>query len=244
MPSGLSLFIGMGQSNWSGRTALSDAPYLVSDPRIWNYKLDGTWQNPAADPLMDKTGSLYPVMNDVSPLLGPAQYFAERWLQFHPNEEVGLVQCARGGRFIADYARDLSTATMYGASKARWEAAAVSGTIKGILWYQGEADSDTSGHRDAWEAAFLQLCIDWRSDIGIPNLPIVMAKIAQSTGATAAAHPYTADLQVIQSRIRTGKCAIIQNDDATLYDEVHLSGDSLRTAGYRMADAMRLLGPA
>lgn len=242
MPSGLKIFLGWGQSNMYGVTTLNLAPRYDHASQIWNYQLDGNWQNPAADPICGCATSTYTVLSK-NGLLGPLMSFADQWIRFHPTHSVGLVTCAKSGRLMSDFARSTDTSTMYGAGKARFDAVASAGTITGAIMYQGEANCDTTTHRDEWLTGFTQWCADIRSDTGIPSLPIVLVKIAKFGGQTKIDFPYNSDMKEIQSRVRISRVAIAQIDDAVLFDgEAHLDGASHKLIGTRIADAFRILG--
>src|SRR5690606_19168301 len=71
------------------------------------------------------------------------------------------------GHFQRNDADPNNLATNYGRLRARLEAAGVLGSVKGLLWYQGESDLGvTATHM----AGFSELLNDWRSEIGT-NLP-------------------------------------------------------------------------
>lgn len=50
------------------------------------------------------------------------------------------------------------------------------GTLKAIIWHQGEADCH---HPEAYKEKIIQLMTDLRNDLGMPDLPVVVGQIAQ-----------------------------------------------------------------
>lgn len=252
MPSGLKLFPLFGQSNLTGHGLLSELPagHPAFGSRIWNYKFDGTWQNPAADPLHDETNSVYPIFDiDADYQVGPGLFFADHFARYAPPSwEIGLVPCGRGAHNMSALARPadgVDTTTIYGAARARWEAAAASGTIEGVILYQGEADTGSTALANAWAGKFTQFVADIRSDTGKPNLPVVFVQIGPCSASFLAARPDYPLLQTNQSKmVNINRCVMVPNLDTTLKpgDDVHLDTAGMKVVGQRCADAMRVLG--
>jgi hypothetical protein len=251
MPSGLNIFVLLGQSNMLGKGLLADLPagHPAFASHIWNYKLDGTWQNPPVEPIHDRAGAVYAVLTNGDPFVGPGLFFADHFYRYRSDgPDIGLVPCAVGASSIADWARPpggTDTGTMYGASRARWQAAAESGSIAGVILYQGEADTDSTASANAWAAAFTQLVSDLRSDIGDANLPIVAVQIGPCSAAHLLARPDWPLLQANQAKIvKLPRVAIVQIVDAPLLDgdAQHISTAGQRMCGERIANAMRVLG--
>lgn len=53
----------------------------------------------------------------------------------------------------------------------------VTGTPAGFFWMQGESDSDTLGHANAYQQNLTNFIQRLRSDLGQPNLPVVLGQI-------------------------------------------------------------------
>lgn len=236
------IFICSGQSNMSGRAPLAGAPAHGDLSNVWLFKPNGTWENPPTDPANDPTDATFKVLADVNSMVGPILYFADRWTRFFPTQKIGLVPCAKGGRSISAWSRSLLTNTIYGATLVRALAADDFGPLSGVIFFQGEADCNTTTDRDAWYAAFQQLVTDWRSDFATSDLAIVAAILGPFREDRQVTSPYGDDMRVIQSRINIPRVATVPNYDATLYDDVHLDAASAQRCGFRMADAMRMLG--
>ena len=105
--------------------------------------------------------------------------FAEEYLKNHPGVTVGLVPCASGGKRI-DLLKKGSN--LYRAAMGKSRLALETGTIKGILWHQGESDTVTDERADCYEKKLHQLIADMREDLKTPNLPFIVGDLAQLYG--------------------------------------------------------------
>ena len=250
MPSNLKLFLLFGQSNMAGHGLVSEYP--VGRPahgeQIWNYGFDGVWRNNPVEPLHDLTDCEYPIFDiGVTYGVGPGLFFADHFARHHSGIEIGLVPCGVGGININKLARPgdgVDTTTIYGASRARWEAAAASGTVEGVIFYQGEADTTSTLVADAWAGKFAQFVTNIRSDTGRPDLPFVFVQVGPRAGRFLS-RPDWPLLQSNQAKIvTTPRVAMVPNLDTALKpgDEVHLDTASQQVIGERIANMMRMLG--
>ena len=124
----LQIFLLIGQSNMSGRGPIEPRD-RVPVPRVFKLTQALGWE-PAADPLhFDK-----PAIVGVGPGLSFARCLTER----DPNIEIGLVPAAVGGTSLDEWAPG---GKLYTDAVMRAQAALKRGTLGGILWHQGEADS-------------------------------------------------------------------------------------------------------
>ena len=131
----LHLFLLLGQSNMAGRGRVDgeDPPH----DRIYSLDRDLNWRI-ASDPLhFDK-----PKMVGV----GLGRSFAADYAREHPGAFVGLVPCAVGGSAIESWTpggfHEQTKSHPYDDAMRRAKHALKSGELKGILWHQGESDSN------------------------------------------------------------------------------------------------------
>lgn len=179
----MDIFIISGQSNASGRGLVADVPSFTYRDRVRMWMQNGSGFAPASEPVdNDLGGAQYSVLADASATVGPNMSFGNKYAELRPTTIIGLVVCAVGSSAIASWARNLSTSTPYGAMIARAQAAlafaAVGSRIAGFIWYQGESDCALAALKDAWPAAFTQLVTDVRSDLSLPNLPVIMTVLS------------------------------------------------------------------
>ena len=125
------LFLLAGQSNMAGRAKLEDSA-KTPIPHILAMNRDLKWQ-PATDPLhWDKARAAG----------GMGRPFAEAVLKNSEDIEVGLIPAAFGGTSIRQWSSD---SDLYQTAIKRTKIAMKDGTLKAILWHQGEADSNKRG---------------------------------------------------------------------------------------------------
>jgi len=105
--------------------------------------------------------------------------FAKEYKKHHPNVTVGLVPCASGGKRI-DLLKKGSN--LYRAAMGKSQLDLEMGTIKGILWHQGESDTVTDERADGYEEKLHQLIADVRADFGIRDLPFIAGDLGQLYG--------------------------------------------------------------
>ncbi|OXM87120.1 sialate O-acetylesterase [Paenibacillus rigui] len=179
-PSGMKLFLLIGQSNMAGRGELT-AGELTPVPGVWSLAADLTWKA-AVDPLhYDK-----PEIAGV----GPGLTFAET-IAAQGSQPIGLIPCAVGGTRIE---RWVGGADLYEAALQRARAALPHGELSGILWAQGESDSDDAECARAYEEQYFSLIRDVREDLGCgTKVPFIAAKLG--TFIRESDYPYTRYIQ-------------------------------------------------
>lgn len=163
------LFVLAGQSNMAGRGVVEPSD-TIPHPRIFSVTPDKRWVL-AKEPLQ-----LYqPELTG----LGPGMAFA-RALTEELDEDIyiGLIPCAVGGSSVANW---LSDSLYKGVrlksnftDKLLW--AKEYGTVKGIIWHQGEADA-TAAKLPQYKADLTLLFDYFRGVAGNENLPIIAGEL-------------------------------------------------------------------
>ncbi len=154
------IYLLMGQSNMAGRGILSDSLRDLHDDRVWMLTMDLNW-------VMAK----HPIHFDKPAIagVGPGLSFGITMAKSHPGIKIGLVPCAVGGTSIDKWhpgAFDPATSTHpYDDAVARITEAMKKGKVKGILWLQGEADSNKD-----------------KAPVYLDELKVVVKKIRKLTG--------------------------------------------------------------
>ena len=157
---------------------------------------------------------------------------------------IGLVPCAHGGTSIgpgsatgpgwdpALQLQDPGRKFLYGAMMARFRA--VGGKVKGVLWYQGEADMREE-RAEEYAERFRGLIEEIRSDFGSPDLPFYYAQIGRYVTKDRMRWNKIQEVQRLaeQSIPNVGMVASV---DLPLDDMIHVSGAGLKSAGHRLAN--------
>lgn len=164
------LYLLAGQSNMAGR-GIVDAVSKQSNPKILMLTKDNDWV-PATDPLhFDK-----PTMVGV----GPGLSFAQTMLQHNPTVRIGLIPCAVGGSNIGVWRPgayyEQTKSYPYDDAIRRVKTAMQSGVLKGIIWHQGEADSNPE-RAAQYEANLKALIQAFRREFNTASLPFVAGEL-------------------------------------------------------------------
>ncbi len=222
------LFLLAGQSNMAGRGVVEKED-KVAHPRVFVLGKDGRWK-PAIDPLhYDKPAAG----------VGLGRSFAIELAEKDENIVIGLIPAACGGSPISTWRPGAShTQTKshpYDDAIERTRLAMKQGTLKGILWHQGE--SDGKPHLAAKYKENLQALIArFRKDLDGPQLPFIIGQLGQFPASPWNDAIRTVD-QAHQSLAKDSKTIrFVSSDGLTCNkDNIHFDAASLRTFGQRYA---------
>jgi hypothetical protein len=153
---------------------------------------------------------------------------------------IGLVPCAVGGSSIEQWLNNATYrgVTLYSNFLEKAKAAAQYGTIKGLLWHQGESNTGERSrinYKQKLETFFAKL----RNDLQQPDLPIYMGTLGSYL--TKYSFPYTEEINKdIKEVTESGKnIYLIKTSDFThLKDTIHFDSPSQRSMGKRFAKAV------
>lgn len=223
----LDLFLFIGQSNMAGRGHITD-----------NYKapIKNTY-------LLTPTGEMEPARNPLNKYstirkqldlqgVGPAYSFAKAIVN-KTGHELGLVVNARGGSSIHSWLKGAED-DYYGEALSRIRQAMKFGTLKAIIWHQGESDSQFP---EDYIAKLQKLVADLREDLGDEKLPFIVGELAQwRTNGTSGA--FNEMLRKIPQHIPYSYC-VSSDELVPLMNESdpHFSADSQIILGRRYAEA-------
>jgi hypothetical protein len=118
-----------------------------------------------------------------SAAVGPGMAFGLEMLKANPNVKIGLIPAAVGGSPIESWlpgALDAATGTHpYDDAVARIKLAMQSGVIKGIIWHQGESNSNRPEQVKAYVEQLKELIGRFRKLTGNDNLPFVAGELGR-----------------------------------------------------------------
>ena len=225
------LYLLMGQSNMAGRGKMTEADRRPVS-RVWMLDKENRWV-PAAHPVhFDK-----PKIAGV----GLSIDFAERMCREDPSIHVGLIPCAFGGTPLSRWSKG---GDLYENAVARGQAAIKDGTLKGVLWHQGESDTTSAETAGTYGERLARMIGDLRTDLALPNLPFVAGRLGEFV-VRSERYPYAAKVDAaladLPNRVKRAAC-VSSNGLGHKGDGVHFSADALGELGKRYAAAMvRLL---
>ncbi|WP_128546981.1 sialate O-acetylesterase [Larkinella soli] len=228
------LYLLVGQSNMAGRGTPEPAD-RQPHPHIWVLNRENRWV-PAADPLhFDKPDVIG---------VGPGLTFAREMAKADTSVWIGLIPAAAGGSPIDAWQpggyHDQTKSHPYDDALLRARLAQKDGTLKGILWHQGESDSKPE-LAPAYEAKLIRLIGRFRRELNAPDVPVVVGTLGDFWVArNPAAGPINETLRGLPGKVSRLACV----DAAGLTDKgdhTHFDTPSARELGRRYAAALRKL---
>jgi hypothetical protein len=223
----LDVYLLIGQSNMGGRGAIAPE-YANLIPGVWVLRGADDWvegQNPMNYYSTIQGGDI----NKMNPGYG----FSTKMRSLLPGNQIGIVSNARGATGLDEW---MPGTTYYNEAVKRTLLAMQYGTLKGILWHQGEQDSKLidSTHIDTYLNRITIMINSLRADLGVPNVPFIAGEIFQKTGNYA-----------LFNNMIQGFSGILPNTDlvssqglTSIGDNVHFDTESQRILGERYADKM------
>ena len=222
------LYLLMGQSNMVGRNTISADPDRVPHPRVFQLTRAREWVL-AIDPLAHNDSGTIGV--------GPGLTFGKTMAAEYPEANIGLIPTARGGTSITQWERGDS---LYedAVNRALTAVANGEGTLRGIIWLQGESDSKNTPSANAYAGRLKKLVIDLREDLGVPDLPFVSGNIFE--GLPPETHPYSSIVNAALTNLpfMVDNTHCVSSEGLTdRGDRVHFDSVSQREFGKRFAEA-------
>jgi hypothetical protein len=224
------LYLLIGQSNMAGRGEVGSQDKEVH-PRVFTLDREREWV-PAADPVhFDK-----PIAG-----VGPGLTFGKTMADRDPSVRIGLIPCAAGGSPITVWKHggywEQTKSKPYDDAIERAKIAMKHGVLKGILWHQGESDSNENDAQ-LYEDRLVALVNTLRTDLGIPEAPFIAATLGDFVVENRPeARIINSALRQIPQRVKHTACV----DSTGLEhkgDNVHFSAEAARELGRRYAEAM------
>ncbi len=231
------LFRLVGQSNMAGRGTVTPAD-KVPHPRVLMLDKTGAWV-PAVDPLHFDKPSVVGV--------GLGRTFAAAIAEANPGVTIGLIPCAVGGSPIDTWKPGI----FYDATKShpwddamqRAKLALQAGTLKGILWHQGESDS-SAALAPAYEAKLHDVIGRMRAELRAPAVPFIAGQLGKFPESPWNEFKTRVDQTHRDLPTKVPHTAFVASDGLTHRgDKVHFDSDSYREFGRRYAAAyLKLVG--
>lgn len=224
------LFLLVGQSNMAGRGVV-EAQDKTPHARVLMLNKQGKWV-PAIDPMhFDKTAAG----------VGLGKTFGQIVAEANPGVTIGLIPCAVGGSPISTW----KPGAFYSGTKThpwddmakRVEVALPAGAMKGILWHQGESDSnaeDAPGH----EARLHNLVKRFRELVKSPDVPFIAGQMGKFDDVPWNPEKAVVDQAHQDLAKKVPHTAFVSAEGLKHKgDKVHFDSASFRELGKRYAEA-------
>jgi hypothetical protein len=215
------LFLLAGQSNMAGRGKV-DAKAHEADPRILAINKQNEWQV-AMDPLhWDKTAAG----------TGIGKPFAEMITSKDRGITVGLIPSACGGSPISTWQPgEYWTQTKshpWDDSIERAKRAMKDGTLKAILWHQGESDSNAK-KAATYEKNLEDLIHRFRKELDDPDLPFIIGQLGRFPAKPWNEHREAVDAaqRAVAAKMKNVRFVEIPNPES-IGDDLHFDTPTLR----------------
>ncbi len=226
-PENLEIFLLIGQSNMAGRAEIQKQDSDTLESVFLFTGIYGQEWEKAANPL----NKYSTVRKELSmQKLGPGYTFAKKMSRNLQGKQIGLVVNAKGGTSIDEWAPGKE---LYKEALSRTKLALIHGSLKGVIWLQGESDVDKI---DAYPEKINGLINSLRNDFKINDLPFVAAQLSEDNSQRKAFNH-----MLIHLPERIEKMAVISSDSTTTFDGTHFNSESQRLLGERFAREMRKL---
>jgi hypothetical protein len=224
------LFLLVGQSNMAGRGVVEEQD-KKPHPRVLMLSKDGKWV-PAIDPMhFDKPAAG----------VGLGKTFGQIIAEANPGVTIGLIPCAVGGSHIDAWKPGVfyppTNSHPWDDMAKRAALALPAGTLKGILWHQGEGDS-LPELAQAYEARLHDLIARLRKELNAPDVPFIAGQMGKFEGVPWPPEKVIVDQAHQDLPKKVPHTAFVSAEGLKHKgDKVHFDSPSFRELGKRYADA-------
>ena len=230
----LQLFLLIGQSNMAGRGTVEAEDKEVI-PHVFALNKDGEW-----------VAAIDPVHFDKPKLagVGIARTFGRVLAATDPTVSIGLIPAAVGGTSLDQWKPG---GELYQDAVRRAKIAMKSGTLRGILWHQGESDGGAEDKASSYGERWVSMIRQLRADLNAPDVPVVVGGLAEWKVALPPGQAFVPKVneQLALLALRAPHTAFASSAGlTTLADHAHFDARSQRELGRRYALAFLSLDPS
>ena len=217
----------IGQSNMAGR-GLPNEVDPIADGRIENFR-DDRWQ-----------AAVEPLHNDKDTAgIGLSMSCSSAYLETFPQARVGLVPAAVGGTPLS---RWMPEEDLYERALSIAREALKGGSLKAILWHQGETDAQHLELAQSYGQRLTQMVSTLRQALDATNVPFVVGGL----GDFLAVHPTCVHYGLVNDALQSlnvDRCGFASAEGLGEFDGIHFSSAALRSLGQRYStELLRLVG--
>ncbi len=222
----LDIYLLIGQSNMAGRAPIEDQDKDTLKNVFLYTGIEGNIWEKAANPL-NKYSTVKKNINMQK--LNPGYTFA-REMALKSKNDIGLVVNAKGGTNINLWDVD---SLLYKEAVSRTREALKYGTLKGILWHQGEANV---GKYKQYLPKIVDLINSLRNDFNQPDLPFIAGQLSEDKEAR---RNFNKMILTLPQEIE--HVAVVSSENTSTIDKTHFDSASQRLIGKRYAEEMQKL---
>ncbi len=224
------VFIMAGQSNMAGRGQVMPDDTLPND-RIITLNKENEWVL-AKEPLHPYEPVLTGLDCGVS--------FARTLLDKVPQDvTIAMIPCAIGGSAIHQWLGDslYRGVHLYSNFEEKLSIAKEKGTVKGIIWHQGESDAHPN-RMSAYQPGIDTLFSRFRQSVGNEQLPIIMGQLGDYANRETMQPNWDVINALMRDYVSRHPNMYVINTAglACKNDYIHFTGESQREIGRRFAE--------
>lgn len=230
-------FLLIGQSNMSGRGDFNEVPEIVNNKC---FMLRNARWHPMAEPINPDRQ----IFGYYHSGVGLSASFADEYAK-HYGECVGLIPCADGGSAMSEWQPG---ELLYDNAIAQARLAQRTSEIVGILWHQGESDSEKIEDVEAYHDRFMVMIETMMKDLELPrNTPVIVGELGEfvkdyKNGKLKNFTRLNGVLREISCELNCGGIASAKGLSCK-YDGIHFTSESYRELGKRyFAEYLRIKG--
>lgn len=243
-PQGTRMWLICGISNARGFGAVKDAQYATYNQhatRIYSLNQWNRWKY-AVDPLIGRGGTYAALAHDNDGGVGFGITLANKLIDARPSHRIGLVNSAKGGRYLDYFMPSADYGSAWAAIVARARKAQAFGPIQGMVFYGTETDTDTAELVDTWVTRFKTFVDELRTALGV-SFPVFLCAIGDHTGmyAIEPRHSQWLALHDAQMAISHSMVHPISTRGLALQDPAHLATKGQVILGRTIAFTYRAL---
>lgn len=213
-PKTLDLFVLAGQSNMAGIL-----PYGTETPTPDVFDVTLGAPKAALDPLGAEPN-----------VAGPGLAIGSELHRLYPHKRIGLVQCAVSATPMS---RWTTGGDLLNACLSRIAAARVYGSVRGVFFYQGETEAESSD-TPRWRAGFTAMVARFREALNQSSLPIVFAQLGQHPTTQSDLFPQWHGVKTQQASVKLPRVRMMKTDD--IPSDLHYDAAGYSILGKRFAD--------
>lgn len=220
----MDIYLLIGQSNMAGRAPVE----LEDQDTLENVFLytgigDKEWEK-AANPL----NKYSTIRKDIAmQKLGPGYSFAQVMSKASKGKQIGLIVNAKGGTKIAAW---LPGTEFYNEAVSRTKTAIKFGTLKGVIWHQGEGDASKY---EAYTPKMITLIEAFRAEFDLPELPFVVGQLSEDKASRI-----DFNKMILQLPRKINNVAVVSTKKTSTLDNTHFDAPSQHLLGERYAKAL------